>query len=46
MACGVVSMVVVWVGLGMCGGMEAWRHGDNGILIGVDFSLCGLIGVG
>ena len=39
----------VWVDridLGMCGGVEVWRHGDDGVLIGVDFSLCGLIGVG
>ena len=23
----------------MCGGMEVWRHGDDGVLIDVDFSL-------
>ena len=33
----------LWVDLGMCGGVEAWRWWR---LIGVDFSLCGLIGVG
>ena len=49
---------MVWVGLGLCGfawsGLiwvvgwsgYVWRHGDDGVLIGVDFSLCGLIGVG
>ena len=32
----------LWCGLVLvC--VEAWRHGDDGILIGVDFSLCGLI---
>ena len=39
----------VWVDrvdLGMCGGVEVWRHGDDGVLISVDFSLCGLIDVG
>ena len=45
----------MWVGLGLCGFacsgliwvcVEAWRHGDDGVLIGIDFSLCGLIGVG
>ena len=36
----------LWVDLGMCGGMEVWRHGDDGVLIGVDFSLCRLINVG
>ena len=39
----------VWVDrvdLGMCGGVEVWRHGDDGVLIGIDFSLCGLIDVG
>ena len=51
--CGLVLVCVglldlgcgLWVDLGMCGGMEVWRHGDDGILIDVDFSLCGLIGV-
>ena len=40
---------LVWVNLG-CGlilvCVEAWRLGDDNISIGVDFSLCGLIGVG
>ena len=26
--------------------MEVSRHGDDGVLIGVNFSFCGLIGVG
>ena len=42
-----VCLVRVDLGCGLiwvC--VEVWRHGDDGILIGVDFSLCGLIGVG
>ena len=38
-------MVMVTVGLGWSGWSgHVWRHGD-GVLIGVDFSLCGLIGI-
>ena len=55
--CGLIWVWVDWVDLGMwvwvdrvdlgaCGGVEVWRHGDDGVLIGVDFSLCGLIGIG
>ena len=44
-----VWVCLFWVDLG-CGliwvCVEAWRHGDDGVLIGVDFSLCGLIDVG
>ena len=44
-----VWVCLVWVDLG-CGliwvCVEAWRHGDDDVLIGVDFSLCGLISVG
>ena len=47
--CGLVLVCVGLLGLG-CGliwvCVEAWRHGDDGVLIGVDFSLCGLISVG
>ena len=57
LGCGLIWVWVDWVDLGMwvwvdrvdlgvCGGVEVWRHGDDGVLIGVDFSLCGLIGVG
>ena len=38
--CGSGLIGLIWV----C--VEVWRHGDDGVLIGVDFSLCGLIDVG